>query len=255
MKVSVITVCFNAAKEIDETIRSVMVQDHADIEHIIIDGGSTDGTRERVMRYREFLAHFTSEKDEGVYDAMNKGLRVATGDMVAFVNAGDMMATRNTVSYMVKAFTEHQADVIYGDALMVDPADITKVKRFWKGGEYHRENFRKGWMPPHLGTYIRKSAYDRYGLFNPSLKVSADYELMFRFLYKHCLTAYYVPKVLVRFRLGGVSNRSLAHVWRANMEVYKAWKMNGERVSPLIVLRKPLRKLGQMIAPSRKGIS
>lgn len=247
MKVSVITICYNAASEIDETIRSVMVQDHADIEHIVIDGGSTDGTQERIERYAECIAQFVSEKDKGVYDAMNKGLRLATGEVVAFVNAGDMMATRNTVSYMVHAFTEQDADAIYGDALMVDPDDITKVKRFWKGGDYDRANFRKGWMPPHLGTYIRKSAYDRFGLFNTELKVSADYELMFRFLYKHRLHARYVPKVLVRFRLGGVSNRSLGHIWRANKEVYQAWKLNGEPVSPLIMLRKPLRKLGQML--------
>ncbi len=247
MKVSVITICFNAASEIDETIRSVMVQDHQDIEHIVIDGGSTDGTQEKIKRYSECIAHFVSEKDEGVYDAMNKGLRLATGEVIAFVNAGDMMATRNTVSYMVRAFAEQDADAIYGDALMVDPNDITKVKRFWKGGEYDRTNFKKGWMPPHLGTYIRKSAYDQYGLFNTALKVSADYELMFRFLYKHKLRARYVPKVLVRFRLGGVSNRSLGHIWRANKEVYAAWKLNGEAVSPLIVLRKPLRKLGQML--------
>ena len=252
MKVSVITICYNAASEIDETIRSVMIQDHADIEHIVIDGGSTDGTQAKIMRYSECIAHYVSEKDEGVYDAMNKGLKLATGEVVAFVNAGDMMATRNTVSYMVKSFEEQDADVIYGDALMVAPDDITKVKRFWKGGAYDRANFRKGWMPPHLGTYIRKSANDAYGLFNTDLKVSADYELMFRFLYKHRLRARYVPKVLVRFRLGGVSNRSLAHVWRANVEVYKAWKLNGESVSPLIILRKPLRKVLQMV---RRGSS
>ncbi|MCI1752958.1 MAG: glycosyltransferase [Flavobacteriales bacterium] len=250
MKVSVITVCYNSVTEIEETIRSVMVQDHADIEHIVIDGGSTDGTQDKIKRYSECISHFVSEKDAGVYDAMNKGLKLATGDVVAFVNAGDMMATRNTVSYMVRAFEEGDCDVIYGDALMVDPDDITKVKRFWKGGEYKRENFRKGWMPPHLGTYIRKRAYDRFGLFNMELKVSADYELMFRFLYKHKLSARYVPKVLVRFRLGGVSNRSFAHVWRANVEVYKAWKLNGESVSPLIILRKPLAKVLQMVKRS-----
>ena len=247
MKVSVITVCYNAVAQIDETIRSVMVQDHTDIEHIVIDGGSTDGTQQKIARYAECIAHIVSEKDNGVYDAMNKGLKLATGEVVAFVNAGDMMATRNTVSYMVRAFEEGGFDVIYGDALMVDPDDITKVKRFWKGGEYKRENFSKGWMPPHLGTYIRKTAYDRFGLFNTALSVSADYELMFRLLYKQKLSARYVPKVLVRFRLGGVSNRSLAHIWRANVEVYKAWRMNGEPVSPLIVLRKPLQKVLQMV--------
>ncbi|MEO8066696.1 MAG: glycosyltransferase family 2 protein [Flavobacteriales bacterium] len=245
MKVSIITVCYNAVAHIDETLRSVVMQDHRDIELIVIDGASSDGTLTKIERYREVTAHVVSEKDHGVYDAMNKGLRLATGEIVAFVNAGDMIARRDVVSSMVKEFAKDDADLIYGDALMVDPADITKVKRFWKGGEYKRENFRKGWMPPHLGTYIRRSAYARFGHFRSDLKVSADYELMFRFLYKQRLAARYVPRVLVRFRLGGISNRSLAHIWRANVEVYKAWKLNGERVSPLIVLSKPLGKLLQ----------
>lgn len=245
MKISIITVCFNAEAHIDETLRSVVMQDHRDIEHIVVDGGSTDGTMAKVQRYREVIAHVVSEQDKGVYDAMNKGLRLATGEVVAFVNAGDMIARRDVLTAMAKEFALDNADVIYGDALMVDPEDITKVKRFWKGGDYDRENFRKGWMPPHLGTYIRRSAYQRLGLFREDLKVSADYELMFRFLYKHRLRARYVPRVLVRFRLGGVSNRSIAHVWRANLEVFKAWKLNGEQVSPLIVVRKPISKLWQ----------
>lgn len=250
MKISIITVCINAEAHIDETLRSVVMQDHRDIEHIVVDGGSTDGTMAKVERYREVLAHVIHERDNGVYDAMNKGLRLATGEVVAFVNAGDMIARRDVLSAMVKEFALGDADVIYGDALMVDPDDITKVKRFWKGGDYDRENFRKGWMPPHLGTYIRRSAYQRHGHFREDLKVSADYELMFRFLYKHRLRARYVPKVLVRFRLGGVSNRSLAHVWRANLEVFKAWKLNGEQVSPLIVVRKPISKLWQYLKRS-----
>lgn len=245
MKISIITVCYNAEAHIDETLRSVVMQDHRDIEHIVVDGGSADGTMAKVERYREVLAHVVSERDKGVYDAMNKGLRLATGEVVAFVNAGDMIARRDVLSAMVKEFERNDADVIYGDALMVDPEDITKVKRYWRGGDYDRENFRKGWMPPHLGTYIRRSAYQRFGHFREDLKVSADYELMFRFLYKHRLRARYVARVLVRFRLGGVSNRSLAHVWRANLEVFKAWKLNGEQVSPLIVVRKPISKLWQ----------
>ena len=250
MKVTIITVCYNAVAHIDETLRSVVMQDHRDIELIVIDGGSGDGTQQKIERYREVIAHAVSEKDSGVYDAMNKGLRLATGEVIAFVNAGDMIARRDVVSSMVKEFGREHADLIYGDALMVDPADITKVKRFWKGGEYKRNNFRKGWMPPHLATYIRRSAYERFGHFRSDLKVSADYELMFRLLYKHRLPARYVPKVLVRFRLGGVSNRSLGHIWRANVDVYKAWKLNGERISPLIVVRKPLGKLLQYFSRS-----
>jgi glycosyltransferase involved in cell wall biosynthesis len=245
VKVSIITICYNAVDHIDETIRSVVMQEHRDIEHIVIDGGSTDGTRTKIERYREVIALYVSEPDQGVYDAMNKGLRAATGEVIAFVNGGDMIAHRNCVSEMAAAFAAGDAEAIYGDAYMVDPKDIRKVVRFWKGGEYRREAFRNGWMPPHLGTYIRKSVYDRYGLFRDDLKVSADYELMFRFMYKHRIRVKYIPKVLVRFRLGGVSNRSMAHIWRANLEVYRAWGLNGESVSPLIILRKPLGKLFQ----------
>ncbi|MBK8339524.1 MAG: glycosyltransferase [Flavobacteriales bacterium] len=247
MKISVITVCFNAAEHIDETLRSVVMQDHGPVEHIVIDGGSTDGTQQKIERYHEVIAHFVSEPDKGVYDAMNKGLRLATGEVIAFVNAGDMIAHRSCLSEMAAEFAKGDADAIYGDAYMVDPKDIRNVKRFWKGGVYRREAFRSGWMPPHLGTYIRKEVYDRFGHFRDDLRVSADYELMFRFMYKHRIRVRYVPNVLVRFRLGGVSNRSLAHVWRANLEVYRAWKLNGERVSPFIVLAKPLRKLAQYI--------
>lgn len=245
MKISIITICYNAVEHIDETIRSVLVQDHPDIEHIVIDGGSTDGTQQRIERYQEVLAHYRSEPDKGVYDAMNKGLRAATGEVVAFVNAGDMIAHRSCVAEMAAEFAKGDADAIYGDAYMVDPKDIRRVVRFWKGGAYNRAAFRSGWMPPHLGTYIRRSVYEHHGLFREDLKVSADYELMFRFMYKHRIRVRYVPKVLVRFRLGGVSNRSLAHIWRANLEVYKAWRLNGERVSPLIIVAKPLRKVLQ----------
>jgi glycosyltransferase involved in cell wall biosynthesis len=247
VKVSIITICYNAVDHIDETIRSVVMQEHRDIEHIVIDGGSTDGTRTKIERYREVIALYVSEPDKGVYDAMNKGLRLATGQVIAFVNGGDMIAHRSCVSEMVNAFNTSDAEAIYGDAYMVDPHDIKKVVRFWKGGEYRREAFRSGWMPPHLGTYIRKSVYDRFGHFRDDLKVSADYELMLRFMYKHRIRVQYLPKVLVRFRLGGVSNRSLAHIWRANVEVYKAWGLNGEKVSPFIILRKPLGKLFQFL--------
>lgn len=245
MKVSIITICYNAAEHIDETIRSVVMQDHPDIEHIVVDGGSNDGTQQRIERYREVIAHYVSEHDKGVYDAMNKGLRLATGEVIAFVNAGDMIVHRSVVSAMAVEFAKDDADAIYGDAYMVDPHNIKRVKRFWKGGAYDRDKFRSGWMPPHLGTYIRKAVYDRYGHFRDDLQVSADYELMFRFMYKQSIRVRYVPSVLVRFRLGGVSNRSLAHIWRANLEVYKAWKLNGEPVSPLIIVAKPLRKVAQ----------
>lgn len=247
MKVSIITICYNAVDHIDETMRSVVIQEHKDIEHIVIDGGSTDGSLDKIKRYEDVVVHFVSEPDDGIYDAMNKGLSLATGDVIGFVNAGDMIARYDVIAAMVREFEKNKEDAIYGDAVMVNPDDITQVKRFWKGGEYDRHKFRSGWMPPHLGTYIRREVYDKFGHFTTDLNVAADYELLLRFMYKHSIRVRYVPRVLVRFRLGGASNASLAHIWKANREVYQAWKMNGLKVSPLIMLKKPLRKLGQYV--------
>jgi glycosyltransferase len=176
---------------------------------------------------------------------MNKGLARATGDVIGFVNAGDLLEAPDVIAKLAAEFAQGDAEVIYGDANMVDPRDIRRVRRFWKGGVYHRENFRKGWMPPHLGTYIRRESYQRFGGFDLRFRIAADYELMFRFLYKHRLRARYVPLTIVRFRLGGASNKSLTHVWKANREVLKAWRVNHEPVSPLIMFAKPLRKLAQ----------
>lgn len=247
MRFSLITVCYKAGDELAGTIDSILAQSHADIEHIVIDGASPDAaTREVIERYRSRIGRLVSEPDQGIYDAMNKGLALATGDVVGFVNAGDMLAGPEVIATLAKAFGDQEVDAIYGDAEMVDPRDITKVKRFWKGGVYDRELFRKGWMPPHLGTYIQRGVYERLGGFDTRLKVAADYELLFRFFYKGRIHARYLPYTIVRFRLGGASNRSLAHIWRANKEVEEAWRMNGEEPPTLLALRKPLRKLAQL---------
>ena len=207
MKFSLITVSFNNAAHIKDTIESIIAQDHPNIEYIVVDGASTDGTVDIVGAYGERVDTFISEPDKGVYDAMNKGIAAATGDIIGFVNADDMLASPNVISTLDKAFEMGGEDSIYGDAYMVDPDDIQKVKRFWQGGEYDREQFRRGWMPPHLGTYIKRKCYLEHGSFRKDLPVSADYELMLRFMYKHRIRVRYLPKVIVRFRLGGVSNR------------------------------------------------
>ena len=246
MRFSLITVCYKAGEQLAETVASVRAQTHPDIEHIIVDGASPDeATKAVLQRLTDGRTLIISEPDQGVYDAMNKGLARATGDVVGFVNAGDMLEAPDVIAKLDAEFRNGGADVIYGDANMVDPDDIRKVRRFWKGGDYDRNNFRKGWMPPHLGTYIRRSAYQRFGHFNLHFRIAADYELMFRFLYKHRLHVRYVPLTIVRFRLGGASNKSVKHIWNANREVLQAWKVNGEPVSPLLMLAKPLRKLAQ----------
>jgi len=247
MKFSLITVCFNNSAFIAETIESVLAQDHAEIEYIIVDGASNDGTVDIVKGYGKRIHTLISEPDKGVYDAMNKGVHAASGDVIGFVNADDMLAGTDVISTLNTAFEEGYEDAIYGDAYMVDANNIQKVKRYWKGGEYSRDKFRTGWMPPHLGTYIKRKCYLDHGAFRTDLSVSADYELMLRFMYKYKISVRYLPKVIVRFRLGGVSNRSLIHIWKANIEVYRSWKLNGLKVSPLIIFQKPLRKLKQLL--------
>lgn len=243
MKVSLITVCRNVAPVIAETLDSVFAQTHQDIEVIVIDGASTDGTVDilndyaRTERSRR-VGVLVSEPDKGIYDAMNKGLARATGDVIGFVNAGDLLMTPQTIAHVVDAFKRSHVDAVYGDIIMVDEKDIFKVHRTWLSGTYHRDNFRKGWMPPHVGTFIRRSVYDRFGHFNIDLRIGADYEILLRFLYKHEVPAVHLREVLVRFRLGGMSNGSVGQVLKANREVRAAWGLNGLQAPPLLVTRK-----------------
>lgn len=278
MKVSLITVCRNVAPVITESLDSVLAQTHPDIELIVIDGASTDGTVEILREYvrpkppeglptqegtlrdpatagslagdpaeasRRGIDVLVSEPDKGIYDAMNKGLARATGEVIGFVNAGDLLMTPETIAHVVAAFQRSHADAVYGDIIMVDEHDIFKVHRTWLSGTYHRDNFRKGWMPPHVGTFIRKSVYDRFGHFNTDLRIGADYEILLRFLYKHHVPTVHLREVLVRFRLGGMSNGSIRHILKANREVRASWGLNGVQAPPLLVTRKLWSKVMQ----------
>ena len=251
MKVTLITVCRNVAPVIAETLDSVLSQTHADIELIVIDGASTDGTVEILESYRDRnrngrgITTLVSEPDKGIYDAMNKGLRLATGEVIGFVNAGDLLMTPDVIAHVLKAFERAHVDAVYGDIIMVDENDVYKVHRTWLSGTYHRENFRKGWMPPHVGTFIKKSVYDQFGLFNTDLRIGADYEILLRFLYKHSIRTIHLREVLVRFRLGGMSNGNVKQILRANREVRRSWKLNGLQAPPLLVTRKLWSKVMQ----------
>lgn len=243
MRVTLITVCRNVAPVIRETLASVLAQTHPAIELIVIDGASTDGTvaileEHRATAGRRGIDILVSEPDTGIYDAMNKGLARATGEVIGFVNAGDLLMTPETIAQVVDAFQRSHADAVYGDIIMVDEHDIHKVHRTWLSGTYHRANFRRGWMPPHVGTFIRKSVYDRYGHFNTQLRIGADYEILLRFLYKHEVPTVHLRAVLVRFRLGGMSNGSVKHILKANREVRASWGINGLQAPPLLVTRK-----------------
>lgn len=245
LKISIITVCYNSSATIETTLQSVVSQDYEQIEYIIIDGNSTDDTLSIVHRYKEKISKIVSEHDEGIYFAINKGIALATGDVIAILHADDFYASDQVVSTVMNVFREELVDTVYGDLQYVSRNQPFRVIRNWKAGVFNKELFLKGWMPPHPSFFVKKNCYERYGLFNTMLKSSADYELMLRLLYKEKCSAAYINEVLVKMRTGGQSNKSLRNRLQANREDKKAWKINGLDPELLTLIRKPLSKLKQ----------
>lgn len=249
MKVSIITAVYNNREFIGDCIESVISQSYRDIEYIIIDGGSTDGTIEVIQRYKERISKFVSEPDEGIYDAMNKGIRMAEGEIIGILNSDDFYVSDTIIEKVVKTFKEKNCDCLWGDIVYVKRYDPEKIVRYWKSSEYKEGKFQRGWHPPHPAFFAKKEIYQRHGLFNLDLKISADYQLMLRFLEKYKISSHYIPEVFVKMREGGNSNwRDIRKVWRGNLEAYRSFKINGLRVSPLIVFLKPLSKINQLFS-------
>ena len=246
LKLSLITVVFNAVETIKDCLESVCRQS-LPVEHIIIDGGSTDGTLDIVENYHSHLARVMSEPDNGIYDGMNKGLRLATGDIIGILNADDLYAGPDILTKVAKVFNEEHVDSCYGDLVYVHPVNTEKVIRYWRSGSYDVRQFYWGWMPPHPTFFVRRSIYERYGLFNLDLGSAADYELMLRFLVKHRITTAYIPEILVKMRTGGMSNASLKNRLLANRNDRLAWEVNGLKPYPWTLYLKPLRKVSQYI--------
>ncbi|MBL7884267.1 MAG: glycosyltransferase [Bacteroidia bacterium] len=247
LKVSVITVCYNSAETIESTIRSVIAQTYSNIEYIIVDGKSTDDTLAIIEKYKVNVSKLISEKDNGIYDALNKGIAIATGEVIAIIHADDFYNTQTVISDVVKVMEGSESDCVYGDLQYVDRLNTSIVKRNWISEEYKKENFLKGWMPPHPAFFAKRKCYEDYGVFNTSFKSAADYELMLRFLYKYNCSVAYMPKVLVKMRVGGKSNVTLANRIKANREDKRAWIINDLKPSALTFIRKPLSKIGQFL--------
>jgi glycosyltransferase involved in cell wall biosynthesis len=245
MKVSIITATYNSASTIKDTMDSVQTQDYPDIEHIIVDGKSTDDTLKILSSYEAHISNMISESDQGIYDAMNKGIAMATGDIVAILNSDDFYEHTSVISEVVKVFESSPVDAVYGDLLYVDAQDTSLVKRYWKSGNYYRKAFLNGWMPPHPSFFVKRDCYTRFGNFDTSFKSAADYELMLRLLYKNHCTAAYLNTVLVRMREGGKSNENILNRLLAHQEDRKAWTKNGLSPSFYTLRLKPLRKIGQ----------
>lgn len=245
MKISIITVVYNGHKTIRNTIESVLNQTYPDLEYIIVDGNSGDSTLEIVRSYGCRIAQVLSEPDHGIYDAMNKGIKIATGDIVGLLNADDVYASSDVLTEVARRFVETEADGVYGDLLYVHQDDLEKVRRTWKAGHYRPGDFLWGWMPPHPSFFLKRNVYEKYGHFRLDMSSAADYELMLRMIHKNEVKLSYIQKTLVRMRVGGVSNSTLKNRWIANRNDLAAWKVNGLKPYPFTVLLKPFRKILQ----------
>ncbi len=246
MKIAIITATYNSEATIRDTLTSIGEQDHPNIEHIIVDGGSKDDTLDIVASFPH-VAKLISGKDDGIYDAMNKGIGVATGEVIGILNSDDIYADSAVLSDVAAAFADPAVMTVYADLQYVDAGDLQKVRRTWISGSFKPKNFYYGWMPPHPTFFVRKEVYGRAGLFNLSLRSAADYELMLRILLRLGEPTHYIPRVLVKMRAGGMSNASVFNRLRGNQEDRLAWKLNRLRPYWFTLYLKPLRKIHQFI--------
>jgi len=241
---SLITATWNAADTLAHCLDSVAAQT-VPVEHLLIDGGSSDGTLEIAERYHSGLARVVSEPDQGIYDAMNKGIALASGEVVGILNADDFYPHPQVLEQVLTRFENPAVGACYGDLRYVDGEDVSRTVRFWHSGGFDAKKFYHGWMPPHPTFFVRRSVYERFGGFKLDLGSAADYELMLRFLLRHGVSASYIPEVLVHMRTGGVSNASLKNRLKANRNDRRAWEENSLKPYPWTLILKPLRKLGQ----------
>jgi glycosyltransferase len=254
INLSIITVTLNSSSTISTCLNSINSQSSS-IEHIIKDGGSIDKTLDIVKQHSPD-AKIISEPDQGIYDALNKGIQQATGDVIGILHGDDFFASTEVLEKVTGVFSNKEIDSCYGDLMYVrqetgnrgqETEKDFKVVRYWKSGEFDPQKFYWGWMPPHPTFFVRRKVYEKYGMFNLELGTAADYELMLRFLLKYKISCVYIPEVLVKMRVGGVSNVTWANRLKANKMDRKAWEINGLKPYPWTLLMKPVRKIPQWI--------
>lgn len=244
LTVSVITAVFNRADTIGQALDSVRGQTWGGVEHIVIDGASTDGTLRVIEAQRDRVAVLVSEPDGGIYDALNKGLALASGDVVGLMHSDDYYADEGVLERVALAFADPAVDGVYGDLDYVSKADPSRIIRRWRSGTYHPAQLARGWMPPHPTLYLRRSVIEQWGGFDTSFRIAADYDAMLRYLARGRIRLAYIPEVLVKMRVGGESNRSLSRILRKSREDYTALRRN-EVGGMGALIWKNLSKLGQ----------
>ena len=238
MKISVITVCYNSARTLERSLQSVAQQDWSEVEHIVIDGASTDGTKEILERFRSRLTYLLSEPDNGIYDAMNKGLAHATGDIVCFLNADDQYASTNVLSKVASQMGGHNLDALMGDAAFFHEENLSRVVRRYRSDRFSPERLAWGWMPAHPALFLRKEVVQRVGLFKTNYRIAGDFEFIVRVFHGHKVRYRHVPDVLVNMQTGGVSTRGWRAKIRLNQEVLRACRENGLNTNLLKIISK-----------------
>lgn len=238
MKISLITVSYNSAETIKDTIESVLAQNHPDIEYIIVDGKSKDNTVEIIKSYGGKIASWISEPDKGIYDGMNKGLAMATGDVVGMLNSDDFYFDNTIISQVSQAFSDDDVDAVFGNLVFVDPKNLKKPIRSYSSKRWHPGKFARGFMPAHPTFFVRRKYYEKFGLFKTDYKIASDYEMLIRLLYVNKLNYKYLPITMVVMRKGGVSSSGIKSNIVLNNEIKRACNENGIKTNlPLIYLK------------------
>jgi glycosyltransferase involved in cell wall biosynthesis len=238
MKVSIITICYNRAATMEKAIQSVLHQDHKDIEYIVIDGNSKDGTQAVIEKYRDQIAHYISEPDNGMYDAINKGLALATGNIVGLLHSDDEFYNNQAISKIVSAFqSSHDIEGVYGDGIYISNDEEEKLIRNRIGGEFSLRKIKNGWLPLHPTVYIKRSLLEKYGLYDLKFKIASDTEFLLRYLYKYKIKIGYVNAYIIKMRMGGLSTSSNRAI-EVLKEDYKIYKFHGLSALKAVILKK-----------------
>ena len=236
MKISVLTVCYNSAETIRETIESVKQQSRVEIEYIIVDGGSNDETLDIINEYQNLISLVISEPDNGIYDAMNKGISHCSGDIVAILNSDDSYYDENVLYDVSKAFEESATDIVFGDLVYVDRNNVEQVKRTWKTGAFVKGSFATGWHPPHPSFFVTRAVYETNNDFDLNYRYAADFVLMHNLLEVKSKSAKYLPRYCVRMREGGLTGASYKNIWKGNLEVICYLKLHTKKFSPILYI-------------------
>lgn len=246
MKISIITVVYNGSATIVDTLESVFSQKNIDLEYIIIDGNSTDNTLELINQYKDYEFKIVSESDSGIYDAMNKGIALSSGDIIGFLNSDDLFYNETTLSLIADTFIKNPlAEIVYGDLIYVDKENTNQIVRKWKSNEYYNNYFENGNVPAHPSFYIKRSVLNRTYGFNIKYKFASDYELMFRLLKIEKITSVYLSNVFIRMRLGGKTNNSLGNIINGNIEIFNVWKNYNQKIPLKFWLLRYIKKILQ----------